>query len=573
MTGIVVAPTTAGGVLVVPSNTGSPGAPGATGAPGSNVMAIGLFTAASGLTISTGTDLVQTSGYSTSGKGHALYVYDAAVDAAWVTAHPGAGFVTANSRGFRISLQQRVNAAMFGALFDNSTDDTTAIQRAINHLNTMGGGELWFPSGIGKHAGLTFKNKVQYRGAGRDTASTSGTVLLYTGTGDGVVISNPINSSTAANISVEGITFKNANRNSGKGCFADTGSTDLKFRHCAFVGSDRGLILDQSELVDVSECDFEGVASQTTLAWLVNGADRNVGASGSFTNRISFQRCQFNGQTGTTLIADDGGADHSYVDNNYNGGATHIRAAAVEGLSIVRGEFESATAASIILQTTRLGGGAGGSSSPVHLDRPFIVPGGTGQNCVTCFAVGQLIINAPFLGNTTAVKIAGTANVNGIYAMGIHNGGGGANFDGFATNHWEVGSGGTINTNLTRTVATGKQFVFDDVSGTTFQSYQEHVVASPFRYHSVVSKGGSGWQGGWRVQLNYNAGSLFDALLIMANTDGTTATNRFAGAIQVPQLAAGNVVTPPSGYQSLFIDSTDGKLKRMDSSRTVVIIN
>lgn len=75
----------------------------AKGDPGGNAAAIGLFADAHTLTIATGTDAVRTSGWSVKGEGIADYIYDAAVDAAYVTAHPRTSFRSANSRGFRIA--------------------------------------------------------------------------------------------------------------------------------------------------------------------------------------------------------------------------------------------------------------------------------------------------------------------------------------------------------------------------------------------------------------------------------------------------------------------------------------
>jgi hypothetical protein len=340
------------------------------------------------------------------------------------------------------------HAKWWGVVADNLTDNHLTAQAAINAVSAFGGGELHFPAGITKHSGLIFKNKIQYRGAGRDTASTTGTILLYTGTGDGVVISNPINSSTSANVSVEGITFKNATVNAGKGCFADTGSTDLKFRQCAFVGSDRGLILDQSELTDVIGCDFEAVTSQTSLIWIVSGPDRNLGASQGFSNRISIQQCQIDGNATTIGIVDDGGAVHNFADNNYNGCLNHIRAAGVGGLSIRGGEFEGAAGSCVNLYSTTLAGAVSGACSPVLFDNSIMSPTAS-QHCITCFAAGQITLVGPFFGSTTATKLNGTGNISSVIALGVHNGGGGANFDGFATNHFEVDhSAAAISTNM-----------------------------------------------------------------------------------------------------------------------------
>ena len=83
------------------------------GRPGGNVMAVGLYSGASGLAIPIGTDLVQTSGFSVRGMGHARYQFDEEVDAAYVSAHPRSSFVSANGRGFRLA-EERPNALMFG---------------------------------------------------------------------------------------------------------------------------------------------------------------------------------------------------------------------------------------------------------------------------------------------------------------------------------------------------------------------------------------------------------------------------------------------------------------------------
>jgi hypothetical protein len=126
-------------LVFIPSNASQPGPRGAAGAPGGNVMAVGLLIALAAVNIPVGTDIVQTSGYSSAGKGHALYVADAAVDAAYAAAHPRAAFVSANGRGFRLSLHQFLNIFMFGAAANyaggGGTDDLPAINAAAAYLS------------------------------------------------------------------------------------------------------------------------------------------------------------------------------------------------------------------------------------------------------------------------------------------------------------------------------------------------------------------------------------------------------------------------------------------------------
>lgn len=85
------------------------------GDPGGNAMAVGVFTSVNTLTIPVGTDLIQTTGYANRGDGGlARYVYDPAIDAAYVAAHPRASVLTANGRGFRLA-EQVLDPKMFGS--------------------------------------------------------------------------------------------------------------------------------------------------------------------------------------------------------------------------------------------------------------------------------------------------------------------------------------------------------------------------------------------------------------------------------------------------------------------------
>jgi len=80
--------------------------------------AIGLFTAAATFDIPTGTDRVRTSGYGAVGSGSADYLYDSAVNSAYVTANPRTAFLSSNGRGFRLDPQQRLTIEMFGGKGD-----------------------------------------------------------------------------------------------------------------------------------------------------------------------------------------------------------------------------------------------------------------------------------------------------------------------------------------------------------------------------------------------------------------------------------------------------------------------
>lgn len=101
------------------------------GDPGGNVMAIGLFTTATGINVPVGTDLVQTSGWGTIGNGAARYAADPVVNAAYVAAHPRTAFISNNGRGFRIA-ESIVDVRQAGAVADGVTNDTPAAQAATD---------------------------------------------------------------------------------------------------------------------------------------------------------------------------------------------------------------------------------------------------------------------------------------------------------------------------------------------------------------------------------------------------------------------------------------------------------
>lgn len=138
--------------------SGFPGTTGGKGDPGGNVMAIGLFVAAAALTIPGGTDVVRTAGHGIPGHGIADYVYDAAVDAAYVTANPLVSFVSANSRGFRLDASKGLSLHQTGAAPDssalvsgafNGTDNYPAYLAAKKALGVAG--TLHLPQGAGAY--------------------------------------------------------------------------------------------------------------------------------------------------------------------------------------------------------------------------------------------------------------------------------------------------------------------------------------------------------------------------------------------------------------------------------------
>jgi Pectate lyase superfamily protein len=189
-----------------------------------------------------------------------------------------------------------VNVKDYGAKGDGETDDTAAIQAAINTLPTPAthpGGTIYFPVGdyliTGEGISLDHLDSVVLAGAGSDFAS--GTRLHYTGTGTAVrsrglngnangnrLVGLYIYSTTAAKL----VDFGNT---SGK--TTDAGSTLSTIENCALTmepgGS--GILVDlaQATVVAIRRTSFSGG----------DKAVRGVNQAGAFSNTVVIDSCWF----------------------------------------------------------------------------------------------------------------------------------------------------------------------------------------------------------------------------------------------------------------------------------------
>ena len=149
--------TTTASIAAIPA--GAPGLNGINGGIGSSAGFAALFSAAGGMAVGTGITRIRTSGYSADGLGGADYIYDAAVNAAYVTANPRAAFLAADGRGFKLDPTQRLTPHMFGAVgmniastsagypqatLDLSTNDTVALQAFFDFAFPPGNSGLVF---------------------------------------------------------------------------------------------------------------------------------------------------------------------------------------------------------------------------------------------------------------------------------------------------------------------------------------------------------------------------------------------------------------------------------------------
>lgn len=153
---------------------------------------VGLFNALAGTapTVATGVTLVRTAGYSTAGKGSGQFFYDAAVDAAYVAAHPYTSFLAADGRGFRL-FDYLITPFHFGALGDGSTDDAVPLQAYLDYVSAVdvGSGDVHgnFRSSVALTLGLsTTPLTMKFVGKFNLTMTGSGTyAFTFKNWGDG----------------------------------------------------------------------------------------------------------------------------------------------------------------------------------------------------------------------------------------------------------------------------------------------------------------------------------------------------------------------------------------------------
>jgi hypothetical protein len=315
------------------------------------------------------------------------------------------------------------------------TDDTQALQAAINAADAAGGGKVMAPRGGYIFTSLTLRKRVTFEGAGIDN-----TVLYTNTTGDALVSNWPVNASTGVYLTLQDFTAVALNRVSRGAVFEDVGGTYVKLVRVKLHGAKYGVKFDQTEVSEIDMSEISGQLPSGAGLWIVNGAENTPGAQATFTNRIAVSRTQFNSGPGVTLIADDGGYTHTYFENNYNGGTNQIRIAGCGGCTIIGGEFESAAESNVVSTNTGFAGGGGkGANTNLKIDSAFLV-NITGRPAVT-FVNGMSVTLINNFVSSTGTAFAGVVNIDHLTAFGNRQNHRGAMFDGDATRYAKYNAG------------------------------------------------------------------------------------------------------------------------------------
>lgn len=325
----------------------------------------------------------------------------------------------------------------FGAMGDSDelgttgTDDTAAIQAALDHIDSIGGGTVYFPEGHYRITScLTLHPRTTIRGAGKAASvivsahgggagATAGETMAQD---SGLRTNSPLNSSTSIYVTVQDISIKNVNGANVGAAYYDTCGTNIVVQNATLVGFKYGIVLDQSELVDIDFCEIGAQNSGGAAIWIVNGADLTPGALNGFSNRISVKRSQINQSGGAYGIVDDGGYCHAFEDNNYNGCVNHIHAAGVASLAIRGGEYESAIGDCIVLSSVTPGGATVGGCIAAIRGGAFNVQSGYAAIAGTgAPGVLQVDGNAHFAGGGGTPPITGAYLFAGLWLLSYSN--------------------------------------------------------------------------------------------------------------------------------------------------------
>ncbi len=244
----------------------------------------------------------------------------------------------------------------YGALADGTTDDTAAVQAALNAAHTAGGGRVLLPAGTCRTtAPLVIYANTTLQGVGQMLSA-----IFADHTGDGLQSTATINTNTRKNLLLSDCALYTLQAASTGAGFVDVAGAYLTLQRVLIQGFLHQVIFDGTAHVLVTACEFLSGINAGTGVWLTNGPDHTALADPGFTNVLTFINCQFN-LTGTpttvTHVRDDGGANHTFLGCNFNTGAYGVRACNTSSLVLEGNFFEGQSTHAVELASLTAVGG------------------------------------------------------------------------------------------------------------------------------------------------------------------------------------------------------------------------
>jgi hypothetical protein len=258
--------------------------------------------------------------------------------------HKSGDTMTGPLQGFQDKGGQVFNVKAYGAKGDGSTDDTSAIQAAINAAGVAGGTVYFSPGTYEITSTLTLSVQVKLMGAGGISSAIS-----YTGTGDAVSFSSgSYNTVVECDIVISSLYLTCTNASNAGAAIDIVGGSVASILDCRIGGYFQyGIILDQAEIVSIQRCSIQNQMSNGVAGlWLVNGNDHIAGNTNhGFTTMVDVTDCSFNMASAAYSVIDDGGESHRFCHNSFNAGVGWMWLAGVNNLTLEDNDFEDCSGA------------------------------------------------------------------------------------------------------------------------------------------------------------------------------------------------------------------------------------
>ena len=226
------------------------------------------------------------------------------------------------NRPFNLKLEETISVKDFGAVGDGTTNDTTAIQNAINAVIAQGGGTLFFPAGTYSiNATLTVTGAVILKGAGTGSNSlptfAAVTKILWNGGSSPMVIMGGNGSGTTVvgggmcDMQLEGNAYTASRclviKDMQRGVFEN-----LYLSYC----SDSALYLTNTAGLITGFCDFTNIAIQLIggTPSTANGININGVSSGvDGTTLCNFYNCTISHDNGLGVLVGEQGDAFNWI--------------------------------------------------------------------------------------------------------------------------------------------------------------------------------------------------------------------------------------------------------------------
>ena len=242
------------------------------------------------------------------------------------------GGTGASARSVESKLQDTVSVKDFGAVGDGVTDDTAAIQAAIDYLSGIGGGELFFPKGE-----YAISNKIIIAGGIHyiGTAGGASKIVKHSNfntnnpTGDVMWVSKGWDTATGYNGAANGVitdmSFDEGNHTLTYGDAIALGhAANWVVERCRFFGMRfHGVDVTGSENITIRDCYYFGTVGQSINAFQADQATSNaikgINADSTGSDNIKFLNNYVTGASWTNSgVAEQSAAFHIHRSNNTN---------------------------------------------------------------------------------------------------------------------------------------------------------------------------------------------------------------------------------------------------------------